>query len=625
MGEGYLQSVESIVEEFGNSNYWARKNYLKKKLRKIPDQQIIEQIGMAEMSKIVFILSKKYGKGIELIPIEHDLMLRVGNVNVANMSYLAVGLHFLTLKNHILHIEGNISIPAGIDIPHSFYARVNGWKTDVKLQDCGLDLELGNEVYEIRSVFSMDLSLTEQQYIIEFFNLINGIECSYSRINSLRFAPVADCIKGQYCAIDDWIIQISGNQIVCHRSDVEEIAECEKNFQTELRLLRNESADWAIELRKKYFELVVHKEKQIWLIMDRSDRADDNGEIFFKYMQKHSDVDTYFVIDEHSKDYKRLLAIGNVASLYSEEHYLLALLADCVISSQCNGFVENPFWDKAEYFRDLYHRPALIFLQHGVIKDDMSLTLNRFHTNLRGFVTSTEAEYRSLLEYPYYYDQKNIWLTGLPVLDELENKEQRYIVIAPTWRKQLMHQEWDAEKHEMVWIPNENIKSSVYYKKYRKLLNDKRLKKYCERSKYKIIFKPHPLLEQFLSDITEGTDAIFMGVEKSYRDIIGRGSLLVTDYSSIAFDFAYLGKSTLYYQFDKNIFFSSHTYRKGYFDYTKAGFGEVLTNKWKLVKILKKCIEYNCVPKPEYLQRINDLFPYHDGACERIYKRINEI
>lgn len=620
-----MQSVESILNEYDESMHWLKRYFFKKYLKRVSDQQIIEQIGMSEMPKIAFVLSKKYGKGIELIPIKNDLILRVGKTNVANMSYLAVWLHFLTIEGQILHIEGNISVPAGLNETYAFYARVNGRKTTVRLQDCGLDPKLGNEVYEKRTVFFMDIPLKEHKYCIEFFNLVDGIECRHSRINSMRFSPVADCIKGQYCELSNWIIQIAGNQIVCHLSNLNEIIEYERNFQYELSLLGDEKVGWAIGLRNKYFELKVHKKKQIWLIMDRSNRADDNGEIIFKYMQKHKEIDTYFIISEKSKDYKRLQTIGNVVSLYSGEHYLLTLMADCVISSQCNGFVENPFWENAEYFRDLYHRPALIFLQHGIIKDDMSSTLNRFHTNLRGFVTSTEAEYRSILEYPYYFDRENIWLTGLPVLDELENKEQRYIIIAPTWRKNLMRQEWNEEKCEMVWIPGKDIKSSDYYRRYRELINDPALRKYCQKYSYKIAFKPHPLMEPYLGDITEGTDVELMGESISYREALGKGSLLVTDYSSIAFEFAYLGKSTLYYQFDRKDFLVSHTYGRGYFDYMRDGFGEVFYHKWKLIRCLISYMENGCAVKDKYRKRMQSLYPFHGGACERLYAKVRQI
>ncbi|MDE7130673.1 MAG: CDP-glycerol glycerophosphotransferase family protein [Lachnospiraceae bacterium] len=615
--------IDIILGEYDSGKM--NKVSLRRYLRRMTDQQIIAAVGMAEMSKIIWLLETKYKRKAQVIPIEKDVMLRVDDTNVANMSFQAVTLHFLTVKNQVIHIEGNISVPAGINKPYKFYAKVNGNKIEVKPQDCGLDLKLGNEVYEIRTAFSLSVPLMKQWYIIEFFNLIDGIECSYSRINSMRFAPVSDSIKGQYYAMDDWIVQISGNQIVCHMSDVKEIAEYEENYQNELRNLQNESAGWAIELRKKYFELVKQKIKPMWLIMDRSNRADDNGEIFFKYMQQHREVDTYFVIDEQSKDYKRLQTFGRVIPLYSEKHYLLALLADCVISSQCNGCVENPFWENAEYFRDIYHKPQLIFLQHGVIKDDMSPTLNRFHTNLRGFVTSTKAEYQSLLEYPYYFNEESIWLTGLPVLDELKNNEQRYIVIAPTWRKDLMYQQWDEERHEMIWVPKGDIKASAYYRKYQELIRDPILKKYCQKNDYKLAFKPHPLMERYIIDIVDGTDVQLMGEDTSYRDMLSMGSLMVTDYSSVAFEFAYLGKSVLYYQFDRKSFFAAHTYRKGYFDYVRDGFGEVCKRKGELIRYLISYMENGCVVKDKYKRRIRQLYSFHGGACERLYEHIRQV
>lgn len=60
-----------------------------------------------------------------------------------------------------------------------------------------------------------------------------------------------------------------------------------------------------------------------------------------------------------------------------------------------------------------------------------------------------------------------------------------------------------------------------------------------------------------------------VGKEKSYRDAFAEGSMMITDYSSVAFEFAYLRKPIVYYQFDKKAFFEKHTYRKGYFDYEK--------------------------------------------------------
>lgn len=48
---------------------------------------------------------------------------------------------------------------------------------------------------------------------------------------------------------------------------------------------------------------------------------------------------------------------------------------------------------------------------------------------------------------------------------------------------------------------------------------------------------------------------------------------MVTDYSSVAFDFAYMKKSLVYAQFDREAFFEGQTYDEGYFNYETDGFG----------------------------------------------------
>ena len=54
---------------------------------------------------------------------------------------------------------------------------------------------------------------------------------------------------------------------------------------------------------------------------------------------------------------------------------------------------------------------------------------------------------------------------------------------------------------------------------------------------------------------------------------------MITDYSSVAFEMAYLKKAVLYYQFDEEEFFSGKHWQKGYFDYRKDGFGAVCVSE----------------------------------------------
>ena len=82
----------------------------------------------------------------------------------------------------------------------------------------------------------------------------------------------------------------------------------------------------------------------------------------------------------------------------------------------------------------------------------------------------------------------------------------------------------------------------------------------------------------------------FFDASTDYRDVYALSSLVVCDYSSAVFDFAYLRKPIVYAQFDAEDFFGGkHTVKKGYFDYERDGFGEV---EHDLEATVDRIIEY---------------------------------
>ena len=44
----------------------------------------------------------------------------------------------------------------------------------------------------------------------------------------------------------------------------------------------------------------------------------------------------------------------------------------------------------------------------------------------------------------------------------------------------------------------------------------------------------------------------------SYRELFNTSALMITDYSSVFFDFVYQKKPCIFYQFDKKDFFEKH-------------------------------------------------------------------
>lgn len=598
-------------------------NPIVKSLDKVDNRTILENVSMADMPFVSYLFYLKYRGNIGLVPQEQDCVIEAGGEGIANMSYLASYIHFLDIKENELYIEGNVSFPTVFKENIKFCVKMDDEKIPVEMYDAGLDLRKGENVYETRTAYVIKFSLQKDVNKITFYNTVNGNDCAYGRINSMRFSPVADCIGYQYCVRDGWLVYIEGNTLNIERASEERIKEREKLFQDSIKLVNKEKANWAIDIRNEYFESLSKKKKPVWLFMDRIDRAGDNAEVLFRYARQKKEVDSYFIIEEGTKDYERLSPLGNVVKLNSKEHYLLVLLADYIISSQSNGVVENPFWEDAEFFRDLYHQGKIIFLQHGVTKDDMSCTMNRFNSNYAAVITSGVGETESFIGAPYFYGEEQVWLTGMPRFDALYDNKQQYILIMPSWRKCLMEQVWDKNKNAMVWKVKENFVKSEYVKRYSRLLRNKKLQKVCNEYGYKLVFMPHALMEPYIDKFVQNEHCIYWDSKKLYTDAFAEGNLMITDYSSVAFDFAYLGKPVIYYQYDSEQFFSEHTYTKGYYDYYKDGFGEVMSNEKEMVDLIIEYIKNECRVKDIYSNRINSFFKYRDeDCCKRVYERL---
>ena len=98
--------------------------------------------------------------------------------------------------------------------------------------------------------------------------------------------------------------------------------------------------------------------------------------------------------------------------------------------------------------------------------------------------------------------------------------------------------------------------------------------------------------------------------------------MLVTDYSSIFFDFGYLEKPIIYTHFDYESY-RLEDYPEGYFNYKKNGFGLILYSINSTVNSIIKSIKKNNTIKNKYLKRINKFFMFHDeNNSERLLKEI---
>ena len=357
--------------------------------------------------------------------------------------------------------------------------------------------------------------------------------------------------------------------------------------------------------------------KKIWLITDRTAVANDNGMHLFKYIMKQDNrnIKPYFCISKNCKDYQKMKEIGPVINYNSLKYKIYFLLADKIISSQADQWVTNAYGRSDEYYRDLY-KFDFVFLQHGIIQNDLSSWLNYYDKNMKMFVTSAQREYDSVVNGNYGYGETEIQLTGLPRYDNLKDDSKKIIAIMPTWRKYLRGQTY---KNTGITKYNSSFKESDYFKHYNNLINDKDLLDLMREKGYKGIFVVHPSHVNNSQDF-EGNDVFEINSGfADYQKIFKEANLLVTD-------FAYLRKPVVYSQFDKEKFFAGHIYTEGYFDYEKDCFGPVVYNYEDTKKEIIALLKDDCKIKKEYKERIKKFYKYNDhNNCKRVYEAILEI
>ena len=133
---------------------------------------------------------------------------------------------------------------------------------------------------------------------------------------------------------------------------------------------------------------------------------------------------------------------------------------------------------------------------------------------------------------------------------------------------------------------------------------------------YKLVFKPHPNLQKYIH-LLEIPKEVINGTSIPYDKLFRESSLLITDYSSVSFDFAYLKKPIIYYQYYEQFNFDT---KKSYFNYEKMGFGEIIKTEDLLIETIRKYLENNCLMKSKYKERVEKFYKFSDNNnCQRNY------
>ena len=368
-----------------------------------------------------------------------------------------------------------------------------------------------------------------------------------------------------------------------------------------------------------YISKPFYKNVRIWITNDKLYKGGDNGEYFYQYCYKknkdNKSIRCYYVISKDAYDYKRLKKQKYVLKFKSLKSLIIALNSECVFATHANAIAYIGFSSKIEkYFRDLFNFD-IFCIQHGVSIGQLTQSENRLRINTKLYFVSGNLEYTNMEQKEYdYKDYNYIKKTGSPRYDGLVNKEKKQILITPTWRREFANEETNTGSTRKYY---DEFKKTIYFKIYNDLINNKKLIDVAKENGYEILFLLHPTLTSQAKDFKSDYVKILTATEEnSYEKLLTESSLMVTDYSGVQFDFAYMKKPILYFHPSA----LPPYIVTDIFDYEKDAFGPIIKTTDELVNELCNKIKNGCKNEEKYIKRANKFFIYDDfNNCKRVY------
>lgn len=366
------------------------------------------------------------------------------------------------------------------------------------------------------------------------------------------------------------------------------------------------------------------KHRNMWIVCEDQYEARDNAYWFFKYVRSHHpEQECIFAIKKKSLDYSKISALGKTVEYGSLKHWICYLASRKKISSQKAGNPNAAIF----YFLEVYGllRDKRVFLQHGVIKDDLKW-LYYDVTKMSRFICGAYPEYKYVAE-TFGYPKGNVCYTGLCRFDgwhdAKKNSEKPMVLIMPTWREWIADEDYRLLEYEgTTEIPKTN-----YFQMWIRFITDPRLPEMAQKYGVQFVFYPHRNMQKYMDYFPTGNEfvQVFSAKDGDIQDLLRDASMMVTDYSSVFFDMLYMKKPVVFYQFDYDKFRAGQ-YAEGYFNYRDNPFGKSYENGDDTIRAIEEYIEKGFAVSQDYLTAHDLYFQLYDkNNCERVFEITKEL
>jgi glycosyltransferase involved in cell wall biosynthesis/CDP-glycerol glycerophosphotransferase (TagB/SpsB family) len=360
------------------------------------------------------------------------------------------------------------------------------------------------------------------------------------------------------------------------------------------------------------------KRRKIMLIHEKKCyRAADNGFAFFRYcMENAADQnlkrEIYYIIDKRSPHYGRLRQWDDrVIHYLSLRHMFYILVCSVIVSSESKTH-DYIRYISASILKPLIQKKDHVYLKHGVfaIKRVAPAPFWGRKSVLMTAVSENEA---NIIRKYLRYERSRVAVTGSARFDYLSDQsdDRKEILLMPTIRIQLFYS------------GEEDFKNSDYYRVYSSLLQSEKLLFILKKYGYTLNFYMHPSFRQFEHLFKSDNDSVKIMYDDNapIGDLLARCGMLITDYSSVAWDVLYMNKPILFFQFDTDLFLRTSG---SYMDLYKDLPGDRCETEEDLLVLIGEYAANGLQIPARYAKIRESFFTYTDrGNCRRIAEEIN--
>lgn len=298
---------------------------------------------------------------------------------------------------------------------------------------------------------------------------------------------------------------------------------------------------------------VKKKKAGAWIFGERQGMSlDDSAWVLFQYCRNECpDLESYFVInsaiaDQVPPEYRDATLIKGSEELKK------------TIGNASHIIFTDSAADILDSVIGAYSLPDLnfIYLTHGYLGYFPGV-YQRDHQYI-DYVLCTSNEDIVAASEEWSFPVSKFIKTGLPRWDRLDDNHgscRTEVLFCPTWRKTFESEHWQS-RHKTDEPALASFQQSKYYRSIAAMLSSPTLVDLLKSEEITIVVKLHFRLMPYLKAFShlENSHVVIATPETDPRPIsrmLEDAVMLITDYSSIMWDMAYMGKPVICFQHDK--------------------------------------------------------------------------